>query len=92
MTLINSSLPLSTSPVIPPTLPLTMASAGQPLKLVAIHAGHKLTRRLAEMGLTRGVTLEIIQADGGPLLISVRGSRIALGRGIAHKLHVAPTA
>ena len=90
MTLINSSLPHNATPSLPPTLPLTMATAGQPLKLVAIHAGQKLTRRLAEMGLTRGVTLEIIQADGGPLLISVRGSRIALGRGIAHKLHVAP--
>lgn len=71
-------------------LPLTMAAAGQPLRLVEIRAGHELTHRLAELGLTRGVELKVVQDAGGPLLISVRGSRIAIGRGMAHKLMVAP--
>ena len=71
-------------------LPLTMAAAGQPLRLVEIRAGHELTHRLAELGLTRGVELKVVQDAGGPLLVSVRGSRIAIGRGMAHKLMVAP--
>jgi len=71
-------------------LPLSMAAAGQALRLVEIHAGHELTHRLAELGLTRGVELKVVQDAGGPLLISVRGSRIAIGRGMAHKLLVAP--
>ncbi|MBP6471194.1 MAG: ferrous iron transport protein A [Chloroflexi bacterium] len=71
-------------------LPLSLAAAGQPLRLVEIHAGHELTHRLAELGLTRGVELKVVQDAGGPLLISVRGSRIAIGRGMAHKLIVAP--
>lgn len=71
-------------------LPLSMAAAGQTLRLVEIHAGHQLTHRLAEMGITRGVELRVVQDAGGPLLISVRGSRIAIGRGMAHKLMVAP--
>jgi len=71
-------------------LPLTMAAAGQALRLVEIRAGHELTHRLAELGLTRGVELKVVQDAGGPLLVSVRGSRIAIGRGMAHKLLVAP--
>jgi Fe2+ transport system protein FeoA len=71
------------------TMPLSMARAGHLLQLIEIRAGHKLTRRLAEMGLTRGVTLQVVQDGGGPLLIAVRGSRVAIGRGMAHKLLVA---
>ncbi len=74
-------------------IPLSKAPAGQELRLVKIQAGRKLTHRLAELGLTPGVKLRVVQKNGGPLLISVRGSRIALGRGIAHKLLVsAPNA
>ena len=70
--------------------PLSMAVAGQELRLVEIRAGRRLTHRLAELGLTPGVTLRVVQKNGGPLLISVRGSRIAIGRGMAHKLLVTP--
>ncbi|MBK8987563.1 MAG: ferrous iron transport protein A [Chloroflexi bacterium] len=72
------------------TVPLSLAAANHKLRLVEIHAGHQLTHRLAELGITRGVELEVVQDAGGPLLISVRGSRIAMGRGMAHKLLVAP--
>ena len=70
--------------------PLSMAVAGQELRLVEIQAGRRLAHRLAELGLTPGVTLRVVQKNGGPLLISVRGSRIAIGRGLAHKLLVTP--
>ena len=72
-------------------IPLSMALADQELRLVEVQAGRNLTRRLAEMGLTPGVTLRVVQKNGGPLLISVRGSRIAIGRGMAHKLLVTGT-
>ncbi len=69
-------------------VPLSMAPAGQILQLETINAGKRLTHRLAELGLTPGVSLTIVQDAGGPLLIAVRGSRIAMGRGLAHKLLV----
>ncbi len=72
------------------TMPLSMATARRPLRLISVQASHKLTRRLAELGLTPGVTLTVVQDAGGPLLISTRGSRIAIGRGLAHKLLVMP--
>jgi ferrous iron transport protein A len=74
------------------TLPLSMASVGQALCLKHIGAGRKLTHRLMELGLTPGVKFTIVQDSGGPLLLSVRDSRVALGRGMAHKLMVEPCA
>lgn len=69
-------------------LPLTDAAVGQPLRLVSISGGRQITHRLVEMGLTPGVPLKLLQNTRGPLLIAVRDSRIALGRGMAQKLTV----
>jgi Fe2+ transport system protein FeoA len=69
-------------------IPLSLAPAGTPLRLLAIHAGRRLTHRLNELGLTPGVEVTIVHDSGGPLLLAVRDSRVAVGRGMAHKLRV----
>jgi Fe2+ transport system protein FeoA len=61
---------------------------GKRVKLAEIKAGHHLTHRLAELGLTPGVELEVMQDQGGPLLLAIRDSRLALGRGMANKIFV----
>jgi len=46
--------------------------------------------RLATLGFTPGAKLTMVQNFGrGPLIVSIRGTRIALGRGEAAKVHVA---
>jgi Fe2+ transport system protein FeoA len=72
----------------PHIFPLAFSSAGENVRLEKIHGGGKISRHLTALGLTPGVNLHIIQNSGGPLLISVRNSRIALGRGMAQKLLV----
>ncbi|GAB4430364.1 MAG: ferrous iron transport protein A [Anaerolineae bacterium] len=74
----------------PSALPLSMVSPGTPVKLIGIAAGRKLRHRLTELGLTPGVELQVMQDQGGPLLVAVYGSRLALGRGTAHKIMVVP--
>ncbi len=69
-------------------IPLTQAKTGACLHLVKIEGGREVTRRLVELGLTPGVSVRVLQNYGGPVLIAVRDSRIALGRGIASKLQV----
>ena len=71
-------------------LPLSMVGPGQKVRLVEITAGTKLRRRLTELGLTPGVELQVMQDQGGPLLLSVYNSRLAVGRGMAHKIMVEP--
>ena len=67
---------------------LSSVLVGQPVQLAKIEAGRRLKHRLTELGLTPGVTLTIIQKNGGPILISVRDSRIAIGREMANKIQV----
>ena len=69
-------------------LPLTMVAPGERVKLVGITAGHRLRRRLTELGLTPGVELKVMQGQGGPLLLAIQDTRLALGRGMAHKIIV----
>jgi Fe2+ transport system protein FeoA len=69
---------------------LSSIPIGERVRLQKIDAGRRLTHRLTELGLTPGVELSILQDNGGPLLISVRGSRIAIGRGMAQKIQVTP--
>jgi ferrous iron transport protein A len=68
--------------------PLAEATTGQQVRLVSIHGGRQLAHRLVEMGLTPGVRLRILQNSGGPLLLAVSDSRIALGWGMAQKVDV----
>lgn len=65
-----------------------MAVRGQLVRLTKIMAERKLTHRLTELGLTPGVHFEVLHDHGGPLLLAVRDSRLALGRGMASKILV----
>jgi len=72
-------------------MPLSMAGPGQEVRLVGIRGGWGIRRRLADMGLTPGEKVWVVQSGpSGPLLIAVRDSRLALGRGMAHKIMVEP--
>ena len=49
----------------------------------------RVIRRLCALGLTPGTIVKVIrEQDGGPILIQVRDSKLALGRGLAHKILV----
>ena len=70
-------------------MPLSMASPGEVVKVDAIRAGWGLQRRLGDMGLTPGVEVRVISSQRpGPVVLDVRGSRLALGHGVAHKIMV----
>ena len=69
-------------------LPLTMAAPGKRLTLVDITAKNGLRRRLTELGLTPGVEFQVLQSQGGPLLLAIHDSRLAVGRGMAQQILV----
>lgn len=71
------------------SMPLAMAAPGELVTVTGVRAGRGLQRRLADMGLTPGVQIRVINSQmPGPVLIDLRGSKVALGRGIAHKIAV----
>ena len=70
-------------------LPLSEAPAGREFLVRQLTAGHRLRAHLAGMGLMAGVTLRVEQNRGrGPLLLSIRGNRLVLGRGMAAQIGV----
>lgn len=69
--------------------PLTMASEGDRLRIVALHGGRTASLRLTELGLNVGAEVEVLQRQGGGLLIARGEARIAIGGGLAAKVLVA---
>jgi DtxR family Mn-dependent transcriptional regulator len=63
---------------------------GQLGKVFFIRGGHNVLQRLLDMGLTPGTRISVVKAAPfeGPVEISVRSSKLALGRGIASKVFV----
>ena len=49
----------------------------------------QIIKRLLDLGLTKGCTFKVIHGIGrGPVLVEVRGTRIALGHGLASQVIV----
>jgi len=67
-------------------LPLSEAAIGKRFRLVEIHGGHRLTRRLLALGLSLGTELEVVQRRGRGVVVARDGNRVALGEGVAQKL------
>ena len=55
-----------------------------------IRSGKKARQRLLDMGLTRGANLRVVNAAPfrGPLEVAIRGTILAIGRGLAEKVFV----
>jgi ferrous iron transport protein A len=72
--------------------PLSQIKNGDRVTLNEVAVGRELTSRLTSLGLTPGVVVQVLQNQGrGPIIVNVRGTHVALGRGEAEKLLVIPT-
>ena len=70
-------------------IPLSTVQSGQKVKLATIEAGRGLNSRLVSMGLTPNVEITVVSnSQPGPFVISVKNSKMMLGRGMAHKIMV----
>jgi ferrous iron transport protein A len=70
-------------------IPLTLLSTDEEGAVVGLDGGAGFVARLATLGFTPGAPVKMIQNYAhGPLIVSVRDTRIALGRGQAAKISV----
>jgi DtxR family Mn-dependent transcriptional regulator len=79
-------------------VPLTAVRDGETGTVSSIKTGHGkgwgrgwgFEKRLMDMGLTPGTRVTVVKSAPfhGPLEILVRGSRLALGRGMAERIFV----
>lgn len=71
-------------------VPLSILTEGERGRIVYIYGGRGLIRRLADMGLTPGVEVVVLRKAllNGPVEISVRGTNLALGYGVAKRVFI----
>jgi Fe2+ transport system protein FeoA len=76
-------------------VPLVFLSAGTKGKITRIRGGRCLVRRLNDMGFIRDAEVTVVcshashnSGHGGPLVVEVKDSRVAFGRGVAAKIMV----
>ena len=68
---------------------LSMIPQGAVVTVKQIVAGRGLRRHLANLGLLPGVRLEVLRGSmHGPVIVRVKGSKVMLGRGMAHGILV----
>jgi len=72
------------------TVVLSDLKTGAKAFIENINTGLEARKRLMELGLLPGTQIEIVarQPLGGPVLLKVGSSHVALGRGIARKIEV----
>ncbi len=70
-------------------MPLAMVGAHEKVRVKSIVGGYGIMKRLSDMGIYEGTTLEVVRNDStGPLILKVLDSRIVIGRGQAQKIMV----
>jgi Fe2+ transport system protein FeoA len=68
---------------------LGSVQSGQSVQISSLEGGHHFLSRLASLGFTPGARLQVIQNYGhGPIIVRLRDTRVALGRGEAERIHV----
>ena len=66
---------------------------GRRVRIQGLDGGERLAGRLAEMGLFKGASVEILSGGGrGPVIVRSGSSRLALGRGMVHRMLVTAAA
>lgn len=71
--------------------PLAMSPKHEKLSLLEVRGGCGLRRRLEALGFVPGAILSVISAgDCGPIIVNIKSTRLAIGRGVAHQIIVQP--
>ncbi len=73
---------------LPRLLTLSLVAPGQCVRVMDITAGPTTSHRLRELGIVSGARLSVVQEDGNSLLLAVGDTRLAVARGLAHRVQV----
>jgi len=68
--------------------PLALSKPGEKVVVRSVIGGMGIRRRLESMGLYPGEEVEVVSAQGGPIILNVKGCRLGIGCGMAYKIMV----
>ena len=69
-------------------MPLIFASMNTPLIVKDVKGQEKQIRFLKNLGFVKGANIQVINKNGSNLIVSVKDTRVALGKDIANKILV----
>lgn len=69
-------------------MPLTMLPIGKEAVVNECRAKEETKKFLAGLGIVPGVSISVVSEMKGNLIVSVKGSRLALNKGVAQQLMV----
>ncbi len=69
-------------------MPLTMAKNGESNYIKKITGKDEVRQHLAELGFVVGECVTVVNEVGGNMILSIKGTRIALDRGMANRILV----
>ena len=70
-------------------IPLAMVNEGETVTISYVDCGIGLKKRLCDLGLYDNTSIKVIRNDiSGPIIIKVKDSNLAIGRGQANKILV----
>ncbi len=68
---------------------LVEGKKGTSYKIIEICLDNAIMRRLNTLGMTSGSLVKVINLKkNGPMIINIRGTRFAIGRGFCEKIYV----
>lgn len=69
-------------------MPLNGVAIGRYAEINNIQGSERICKKIMEMGLNKGIVIQMVRNDEGPLIIKIGETRLALGRGMAQKVIV----
>ena len=69
-------------------MPLLMANHGEKNVIKKIIGKDEVRQHMAELGFVVGETVTVISQVGGNMIVGIKGSRIAIDRGMAGRIMV----
>lgn len=68
---------------------LALLSVGECGTITQLRGKEEVIHHLQNLGFAPGTTVEVVGNNGSGMILAVRGSRVALNRGLAAKIMVA---
>ncbi|MBE6344691.1 MAG: ferrous iron transport protein A [Spirochaetaceae bacterium] len=69
-------------------MPLAMLSQGESRTITSLSAAGEMKQHLNDMGFIPGQTVTVMGESNSGLILQIKGTRLALNRGLAQKILV----
>lgn len=70
-------------------MPLSFAQIGETCTVLSLQGDDTMKQHLLDLGFIAGQTVQVVGNSNQGIILSVKGVRLALNRGLAHRINVA---